>query len=464
MVAVWACGKDVMISRFVLFAGAVFASGCSALGAPLDDFLARPDTNYGWRVVRTEQHPEGTYALLDLTSQAWRGPAEVNRPVWHHRLEVYLPKDVAHDLALLDINGGDAGQPSPARPSTFFADMAVRLKTVTARLADVPNQPLAFAAEAAGANRREDQILSYGWARQIETGDMDWLPQFAMAKSAVRAMDAVIEYCRMRNDGVSPVKRFVLTGASKRGWTSWLAAAGDQRVAGVAPRVIDLLHLEPSFQHHRAAYGRYADAVRDYVHQGIPERMGTPALDPSRRALDPWEYRDRLTMPKLIVNSAGDQFFLPDSWRFYWDDLNGAKYLRYVPNTDHGIGPAGEQTVRSFFASLVLDKPMPEFAWKETGPGALRVETKARPRQVKVWRAANPQTRDFMLKTIGPSWKPEELSLASTGVYEAAADVPAKGWTAVLIELSFDDPAGYSEPLVLSTGVSVTPAALPFAR
>ncbi len=32
--------------------------------------------------------------------------------------------------------------------------------------------------------------------------------------------------------------------------------------------------------------------------------------------IDPYEYRDLLTMPKLVLNSAGDQFFLPDSSQF----------------------------------------------------------------------------------------------------------------------------------------------------
>jgi len=55
------------------------------------------------------------------------------------------------------------------------------------------------------------------------------------------------------------------------------------------------------------------------------------------RIVEPLEYRDRLTMPKLIVNASGDQFFLPDSSRFYFDRLPGVKYLRCVPNADHSL-------------------------------------------------------------------------------------------------------------------------------
>ena len=45
-----------------------------------------------------------------------------------------------------------------------------------------------------------------------------------------------------------------------------------------------------------------------------------------------------------MINSAGDQYFLPDSSKFYFDALEGEKYLRYVPNADHSLkgSDAGE--------------------------------------------------------------------------------------------------------------------------
>ena len=52
---------------------------------------------------------------------------------------------------------------------------------------------------------------------------------------------------------------------------------------------------------------------------------------------DPYCYRHRLTMPKYILTASGDQFFLPDCSQFYFDDLQGEKYLRTVPNADHGM-------------------------------------------------------------------------------------------------------------------------------
>lgn len=248
------------------------------MAGPLEDYMARPDPEYGLRIVRADRVAEGTIAVLELTPQAWRTERDVAPALWRHWLEVYVPAAVEHDTALLEIAGGENGAAPPGSPDGYLAGMAVKLRAVTARLHNVPNQPLVFTADPESRKRREDQILSFAWNRQLVTGDPGWLVQMAMARSAIRAMDAVTGYCATGMPAVAKVRRFVLTGASKRGWTAWLAAAADRRVVGVAPRVIDLLNLEPSFRHHHAAYGRYADAVRDYVNQGILQKMGTPEM------------------------------------------------------------------------------------------------------------------------------------------------------------------------------------------
>lgn len=67
---------------------------------------------------------------------------------------------------------------------------------------------------------------------------------------------------------------------------------------------------------------------------------------------DPYEYRARLTMPKMIINATGDQFFVPDSSRFYFDALPGEKHLRYVPNADHSMRHTDvDETVLAFYRS-----------------------------------------------------------------------------------------------------------------
>jgi len=74
---------------------------------------------------------------------------------------------------------------------------------------------------------------------------------------------------------------------------------------------------------------------------------------------DPYSYRDRFTMPKLIINSTGDQYFLPDSSQFYFDALPGEKYLRYVPNTKHSLNSDARESLIAFYDAVLRGRPRP---------------------------------------------------------------------------------------------------------
>ena len=144
-------------------------------------------------------------------------------------------------------------------------------------------------------------------------------------------------FCKSDEGGKVSVEKFFVAGASKRGWTTWTTAAVDNRVIAIAPIVIDLLNIVPSFKHHFEVYGFYAPAVGDYTRAHIMDWDGTPQYRALMKIEEPYEYRQRLTLPKFIINASGDQFFLPDSAQFYFKDLPGVKYLRYLPNTDHSL-------------------------------------------------------------------------------------------------------------------------------
>jgi PhoPQ-activated pathogenicity-related protein len=176
---------------------------------------------------------------------------------------------------------------------------------------------------------------------------------------------------------------------------------------------------------------------------------------------DPYFFRDRLTMPKYIVNGSGDQFFLPDSSQFYYDDLKGEKIIRYVPNADHGLkNTDAVQSIATFYNMVATGKPRPEYSWTFEKDGTIRVVTKSKPKKVLVWSANNPKARDFRLMTIGPAFTSQELSSTSEGVYVAPKAESRPGWTASFVELTYD--VGGPFPLVVTTAVKVTPDDLPF--
>ena len=130
-------------------------------------------------------------------------------------------------------------------------------------------------------------------------------------------------------------------------------------------------------------------------------------MGPLYRIEDPFAHRAQLTMPKFIVNAAGDQFFLPDSSQFYFNDLPGVKYLRYVPNADHSLrGSDAYQTLHACYNAVLNNLPLPQFSWTLEKDGSLRVTAKDAPTEVKLWQATNPGARDFRLSSIGARWKP----------------------------------------------------------
>jgi len=176
---------------------------------------------------------------------------------------------------------------------------------------------------------------------------------------------------------------------------------------------------------------------------------------------EPYQYRSRLTMPKLLLNASGDQFFLPDSSQFYFRDLPGTNYLRYVPNADHSLkGSDAYETILAFYNALINRTELPRFSWKVQPNGSIDVVAATQPSEVKLWQATNPEARDFRLETFGPKWENSTLKASADGRYVGSVPKPAKGWTAYFVELTF--PNGTQVPYKFTTQVCVSPDLLPY--
>ena len=427
----------------------------------LDRYVAAPDPSFAWKVMR-ELPAEGvTATLLEMTSQKWLTEKEVERPLWTHWLTVVRPDPVTSDIGFLFITGGSLARQPPAQPSAWMIDLARDTGTVVTELRLVPNQPIVFADDPQRKPRTEDDYIAYTWDRFLRTGDDKWPARLPMTKSAVRAMDAVTAFVASRDGSAAQVGRFVVAGASKRGWTTWTTAAVDSRVVAIVPMVIDMLNVEPSFVHHWRAYGAWSNAVKDYVDHGIMDWMGTPRFRALMKIEEPYEYRDRLTLPKFIVNASGDQFFLPDSSRFYFDDLRGEKQLRYVPNTGHSLDKTDAiQSVHAFYASVVKGRPRPGVRWTFERDGSIKVVTKERPEDVRVWQATNPKARNFRHDVIGSAYVSTPLRPAGPNTWIAAVAPPKEGWTAFFVEATFANGGKY--PFKVTSGVRVVPDTLPY--
>ncbi|EGV32142.1 PhoPQ-activated pathogenicity-related protein PqaA type [Thiorhodococcus drewsii AZ1] len=466
----------VMLATALILVGQTPRTEATAL----DDYVAKPDPSYGYSYEETRQGWGYGIHVVDMTSQQWRSPSEVDRTLWRHELLIAVPW-IFHSgnqgTAILIVNGGGNIKPGGTENDELLGIMAATTGSVVAMLSQVPNQPLQFADES--APREEDAILAYGMDKYLTTGDPEWLPQLPMTKAVVRALDSIQTFAATY-PGVWPtlptIDDAIIVGGSKRGWTTWLTAAVESskgeasRIRAILPASIDLLHLDAQFDHHWEAYGFYAPAIQDYVDFDIPCRTATPEGQAMLEIIDPYAYRDRLTMPKLVVNSSGDQFFLPDSSQFYWAGLPEPKQLRYSFNTDHSQSqdlPSVILPTLSWLSDVLDDTPSPRIDWTRDSDGSIRVWTDSTPKTVKLWQTTNPNARDFRLDTIGAAWTSTPLQPSTDGSYVGRVAPPPEGWTAFAVEVTFPGATAIPTPLesdeILTTDVHVVPEILPYA-
>jgi PhoPQ-activated pathogenicity-related protein/creatinine amidohydrolase/Fe(II)-dependent formamide hydrolase-like protein len=445
---------------FVMLAAVVLVYPQFVFGTALDEYVKKPDASYTYSVVDTIKGKGYTAYVLDMTSQSWRSKEEVDRTLWKHWVTIIKPDKVKSDTGLLWINGGSNDNDAPKSADMMLVNIAQVSGTVVTDLRMVPNQPLNF--PDGGRPRYEDAIIAYTFDKCITTGDETWPLLLPMVKSAVRAMDTVQKHVAKTSNGEVEVRKFMVSGASKRGWTTWLTAAVDKRVTAIAPAVIDVLNMKESMRHHFSAYGFYAPAIHDYQEMKIFDRLGTAKGDALRKLIDPYEYRGRYTMPKFLVNSTGDQFFLPDSAQFYFDDLPGEKYMRYIPNTGHGLDFSAAASLLLFYQSVLTKSELPKFTWKVKGEKIKVKPISGKLKEVNLWQASNEKSRDFRVDTIGQVWKSSPVEVSENAAsFDVRVAEPKEGWTAFFVEMVYD--SGTAVDYKFTTQVHVVPERLPFA-
>lgn len=418
---------------------------CAALfqaaAGPLEDYVGAPDPSYAWKRCEMKQVDKFSVAHLELVSQTWHSQ------FWSHHLLVIRPAQVTHpDIALLFVTGGSYGPPDDKEAQRLGA-VAAASGALVAVINHVPNQPLYD-------GRHEDSLIAYTFERYLESGDATWPLLFPMVKSAVRGMDTVQQFAA--KEWSQEVKRFVVTGASKRGWTTWLTGAVDPRTVAIAPMVIDTLNMKRQLEWAGKMYGRQSEEINDYTALHLDTRDDEP-MRKLRSYVDPYAYRARYTMPKLLLLGTNDPYWVVDSLRHYWDDLPGPKLVFQTPNAGHDLagGDAAVKTLASWFSLVADGRPVPEVTWTlrdgAAGAPGLEIRANAPVRAARLWTAQSTD-RDFR----DDKWSSQELTLAADGK-SARADVaaPASGFLAFMGEVEFAGPGGL--PFRLSTRVQVVP-------
>lgn len=408
----------------------------------LANYVNLPDTHYHWELVEQMEAEGYTVAHLELTSQQWRDHR------WTHHIQVVRPPDVRNGhIALLLIAGDGRG----TEHLEVLKLLSQRAGAIAAVVTNVPNQPFYGGLE-------EDALIAYTLQQYLKTGDDTWPLLFPMVKAATRAMDAVQAYTRQQYAQV--IERFVVAGASKRGWTTWLTAAVDDRVEGIVPMVIDMLNIRAQTDWARKVYGTQSEKIHDYVDLGLVREDETLEMKQLRRWIDPYTYRDRLTMPKLLLLGTNDPYWTVDALRHYWEELSEPKLLFQMPNTGHDLagGEAAFQTMAAFYQMIADNQDLPSMAWRfqlaEHGQARFGVRIDQPVKGIRLWRAQSVD-RDFR----DEPWSCRALDIKS-GSAQASVELstPERGYHAYMLEVLLTTPRGYSYRL--STEVKVTPDAV----
>jgi PhoPQ-activated pathogenicity-related protein len=408
------------------------------LRAGLPEYIAQPDSSYGWTLVGKSAAINATLYELRLTSQTWEGIT------WQHNLNVFVPinpppevQTEARGSALLMIDGGSQSslEKKPSQDALLYGSMlAQKIGVPCAVLKQVPNQPLF-------GDLKEDALIAETFRRYLDTHDESWPLLLPMTKAAVRAMDALGEFSAKELGG--RLEKFVVTGGSKRGWTTWLTAASDPRVVALAPMVIDMLNSRPQMDHQVKTLGTWSEETRDY--HDLLRRPETEDIRHLWAMVDPYTFRDKLTQPKLIILGNNDPYWATDALNIYWEGLAGPKWIHYVPNAGHNLVQTSEgkrlppmaalNALGVFTRHQLTGKPMPKLAWKhddDSGRPRLTVTAEPPPKSVSLWVAHAP-THDFRAAT----WQPQPLKVPGATI-TGEIDPPSTGSTAFYAALDYE--------------------------
>jgi len=422
-----------------------------------------------------------------------------NRPIWWHYVSVAVPDQLKiPDAAFMYIESGNNENPEKIpQPTDEYVQLvsmfAVSSGVIAANLQQIPNTYIVFKKDPEQKKRSEDAIIAWTWKAFMEnTSDTNILLRFPMTKAAVKAMDSITDFTK--NKGLADIKKFMIAGASKRGWTTWTTAAVDnKRVFAAAPLTMDLLNLNTNLHHHYRSLGAWTFFFKDYYALNITKRVDSPEIFALQRLVDPYYYLDRYTNTKLLVTvSSGDEFFIPDDWDYFWTNLrtatNGSVLGYRIPNAGHTFDGYDQKVflnMRSFFLTNYYNQKLPKVTWTRPNNethGITRVivdiANGPAPSDITVYYAQtlDNKRRDFRVRILDPNdpgklipnpviWYSNSKIIQAKKtddsiIYTAAFVNPLSGWLGFYFQLTF--PGLEDTILEVSSEANIIPDIFPY--
>lgn len=393
-----------------------------------------------------------------LRSQLWSPHGLVQPTEWIHNIDVYLPEKPRLRSALIVINNGtnypvlkSAVTPPTDFPLNTLLNIAQSTRTAVISVSNIPNQYLSY--DQTSEPIKEDDSVAQSWQiflrNTVDNQRMSvHIPMAVATSQALRMAKQVL--------GPLGIKKFVVTGISKRGWSSWLATMSDPDIIAVVPFVFDLLNTKLALEHMYHTYGNnWPIAFRAYYQRDIDRKIDNESFRTLMLVEDPLQYKSkfflkRLEVTKYIINSSGDDFYVPDNSHFYYGVLPGDKALRVVPNTDHyGIRDFSGQSLVAFLNRFQTYQTLPGVTETVRG-GMLFVNFSETPVKIIRWTAKNAVARDFRF-ACKIRFTPTVIGFGKVNMVKVPLDNTPTGWEATFVEARFKD------SFIATTQVYITP-------
>jgi len=89
-------------------------------------------------------------------------------------------------------------------------------------------------------------------------------------------------------------------------------------VQAIGPEVYDNLNLFAQMPHQVKVWEGYSEMIEEYTEHRLQDKMRTPRGHEIALTIDPYTYRQRLTLPKLLIQSLNDRYWATDALNLYW--------------------------------------------------------------------------------------------------------------------------------------------------
>jgi len=206
--------------------------------------------------------------------------------------------------------------------------------------------------------------------------------------------------------------------------------------------VIDMLNMPATLQYQYESYGAYSEQIEDYVKLDIPQSTSSKKGKAVTTMIDPYSYRQKLNLPKMIFIGTNDEYWTVDAVKWYINEIPGPTMLHYVPNAGHDLGGGMQalQTLSSFYGQLLNKKTYPVLknnSKVENGNVLLNTTAPINELQKVILWSATSTDKDFR----PDKWTSSSLSKGSTE-NSIRVELPKEGYKAFYIDFKYKGEQG----------------------